>query len=101
MFEFLLQVFLGWPAMILSLSFALAGALFKKPNLLSAGAILLVPPAWYLGHYSIIFLTLPLFLIGSAYSISKGKMTRAFLLIIPVLIAISGLGILVLSQGDR
>ena len=98
MFEFLLQVFLGWPAMILSLGFALTGALFKKPNLLSAGAILLVPPAWYLGHYSIIFLTLPFFLIGSAYSISKGKTARAFLLIVPVFIAIAGLGVVVLSQ---
>jgi hypothetical protein len=98
MFEILIQMFLGWPAMILSLVFAVVGIVLKRSDLSSAGAVLLLPPAWYLSHYSLAFAILPLLLFGSAYAVFKNMTVRAILLIVPVLIAIAGLGIFVLTQ---
>jgi hypothetical protein len=98
MFEILIQIFLGWPAMILSLIFAFAGILLKKSKLATVGAVLLLLPGWYLSHYTLIFAILPLLLFGAAHAVSKGKMVHAILLVIPVVIGIIGLGIVVLSQ---
>jgi peptidoglycan/LPS O-acetylase OafA/YrhL len=98
MFEILIPMFLGWPAMIVSLALAFVGVLSKKPEFSTAGGILLLPPAWYLSHYSLIYAILPMLIFGSAYAVSKGKTTRAFILVAPVLVAIGGLGIVVLTQ---
>jgi hypothetical protein len=98
MFEIFLIQFLGWPAMILSLVFAFAGILFKSSGISSLGAILLLGPAWYLSHYSIIFMVMPLLLFSAAYAVSKRMVSRAVLLIVPVFAAIAGLGLVVLTQ---
>ena len=98
MLEIFIQMFLGWPAMILSLVFAFAGILFKKPGISSVGAVLLVGPAWYLSHYSLIYAIMPLLLFGSAYATSKNMSARAVLLLVPVLVAITVIGIVVLTQ---
>jgi len=98
MFEILIQMFLGWPAMIVSLGLALVGILSKKWEFSTAGGILLLPPAWYLSHYSLIAFILPFLIFGSAYAVSKGKTARAFILVVPVLITIGGLGFVVLTQ---
>ena len=98
MFEVLIQILLGWPAMILSLVCSIAGLVMRKPALVVAGAVLLLPPAWYLSLYSIAFASLPLFLFASAYSISRNKTIQAFLLFSPVLVSIGWLGFIVLTQ---
>ena len=62
------------------------------------GGVLFLPPAWYLSHYSTVFWLLPILLFGSTYAISRDMVRLAFLLMIPVLVAIAALGIVVLSQ---
>jgi len=101
MSEMLIQIFLGWPAILFSLGLAIAGILSKKPVTSSMGGVLFLPPAWYLSHYSVVFWLLPILLFGSAYAISRDKVRLAFLLMIPILVATAGLGIVVLSQYFR
>jgi len=96
--DFLIPMLFGWPMIILSLGFAFAGILLKRRTLSLVGAVLFLPPAWYLGLYTAFSLILPLFLFGSAYAVSKGKIVLAFLLIVPVLIVVGWLGFLVLTQ---
>src|SRR5512141_1459045 len=98
MFEFLVPMVFEWTAIILSLGFSIAGLLMRKPILLATGAALFLPPAWYLSHYSIAFASLPLFLLASAYSVSKNKTIQALLLFSPVLISTGWLGFIVLTQ---
>ena len=98
MFEILIQMFLGWPAILLSLGLALAGILSKKSLVSLPGGIFFLPPAWYLSHYSVVFMVLPLLLFGSAYALSRNRIAGAVLFIIPVFIAMAGLGIVVLTQ---
>jgi hypothetical protein len=97
-FDLFIQIFLGWPAMILSLILVLVGTLLRKPRLSFISAILFLAPAWYLSHYSVVLGSLPLFLLGSAYATSKNKSLLAFLSILPVLLVMSALGYAVLNQ---
>ena len=98
MVDLLIQIFLGWPAMILSLALALAGILLKKPGLAVISAILFVAPAWYLSNYSIFLGSLPFFLLVSAQAISRNKTLLAILSIIPVVVVMGALGYVVLNQ---
>jgi len=98
MLDFLIPMFFGWPMISLSLGFTFAGILLKRRALSLVGAVLFLPPAWYLGLYFAFSLTLPLFLFGSSYAVSKEKFVLAFLLIVPVLIVTGWLGFLVLTQ---
>ena len=98
MSEILSQMFFGWPAILLSVGFALTGIFLKKQFLSLLGGLLILLPAWYLSHYSVVFWLLTILLFGSAYAISKDKVRLALLLMIPVLVASAGLGIVVLSQ---
>jgi len=96
--DFLIPMLFGLPMIILSLGFSFAGILLKRGALSLAGAVLFLPPAWYLSLYSAFFLILPLFLFGSTYAVSKGKFGLAFLLIVPVLVVAGWLGFLVPTQ---
>jgi len=96
--DFLIPMLFGWPMIILSLGFTFAGILFKRRALSLVGAVLFLPPAWYLGLYFAFSIILPLFLFGSTYAVSKGKFVLAFLLTVPVLIVTGWLGFLVLTQ---
>lgn len=98
MLEFLIQTFVGWPAMILSLGLALAGILFKKPSLAVISAILFLAPAWYLSNYSIFLGSLPFFILLSAQAISRNKILLAALAILPVLLVMGALGYVVINQ---
>jgi hypothetical protein len=98
MAEILVQTFLGWPAIIASLLLAFAGIFLKKWELSFAGAMLFLPPGWYLSHYSLVFAILPMLLFGAIYAVRKGQSARAILFVIPVLAAMVALGIVVLMQ---
>ena len=98
MSDMLIQIFLGWPAILFSLGLAIAGLVSKKPVTSLMAAVLFLPPGWYLSHYSVIFWLLPILLFCSCYAISRNKVRLAFLLMIPVWVATAGLGIVVLSQ---
>jgi hypothetical protein len=98
MFDVLIQSLFGWPAMILSLVFAFAGIVLKKRDFSLAGTVLVLAPAWYLSHYSLIFALFPILLFGAACQVSKGRVVYALALTVPVLIGIAGLAVVVLSQ---
>jgi hypothetical protein len=98
MFDALLPMFFGWPAILLSVGFAITGILLKRQSLSIVSGALILLPAWYLGHYSILFLSLPLFLFGAAYETSKNRTRLAFLYLVPALILIGALGLVVLTQ---
>ena len=101
MTEILVQTILGWPAIIASLGLALAGILLKRPILSLVGAVLYLAPAWYLGLYFSFSFILPLFSVGSAYAVSKGKTALAFALMLPPLLVSGWIGYLVLTQPVR
>lgn len=84
--------------MIVSLVLGLAGILLKKASLPLIGAVIFLPPAWYLSHYSPFLGILPLFLLLCARAVSRNKTLLAFLAIAPILLVMSVLGYLVLSQ---
>ena len=72
MINFLIPMFFGWPAMIVSLGLALAGILFKRPKLSLAGFILYLPPVWYLGlYFSFLFLITVVLLCLSSCCVEK------------------------------
>ena len=98
MAETLIPMLFGWPAIFLSVGFALAGILFKRYSLSLVGGVLILPATWYLGHYTVLFLGLPLFLFGAAYETSKNRTRLAFLFFVPALILIGALGLVVLTQ---
>ena len=98
MIDLLVQTFLGWPAMILSLLFAVAGILLKKSSLSLFSAVIFLAPAWYLSHYSFLLGSLPFFLLLSARAVSKNKIALASLAILPVVIVMGTLGYVVLNQ---
>ena len=98
MTDFLIPMLFGWPMISLSLGFTFAGILLKRSTLSLVGAVLFLPPAWYLSLYSAFSLILPLCLFGSAYAVSKGKSGLAFLLIVPILLVTSWLAYIVLTQ---
>lgn len=97
-FESLMQLFFGWPAMILSLVLAISGLLFRKPIVTGISVGLFLLPAWYLSHYSGIIILVPFFLAGSTYAIYKNKDVLAFMLMIPLMIVIGLVGMAVLMQ---
>lgn len=98
MYELLIQMLLGWPAMVLSLLFALAGILLKKPSLSLVSAVLFLGPAWYLSHYSFVLGSLPFFILLSAQAISRNRIFFACVSILPVLLVMGTLGYVVLNQ---
>lgn len=98
MSEIFIQFFFGWPAMILSLVFTIAGALSKRTALSVAAALLFLLPGWYLSHYSLAFAVIPLCIFGSAYAVWKNKISFAYALIVPPCIALIALAIVVLTQ---
>lgn len=98
MHELLIQTFLGWPAMILSLLFAVTGILLKKPGLSLVSAALFLAPGWYLSNYSLVLGSLPFFLLLSAYAIYRDKIVLASLSMIPVVLVMGTLGYVVLNQ---
>jgi hypothetical protein len=98
MYEMFLQMFFGWPAMILSLVFAICGVIFKRTALSVVAALLFLLPGWYLSHYSLLFALVPLCIFGSAYASQKNRYALASLLIVPQLVFLIALAIVVLTE---
>ena len=98
----LAQIIFGWPFIILSLLLAVTGVLTKRPALVAVGAIFFIPPAWYLSGYPAIRgfgMLLPVFMLGAAYYVRKGRPGFAWLLLSPPIIASAWLAFLVMAQN--
>jgi hypothetical protein len=100
--QIIVQIIFGWPFIILSLLLAVTGLILKRPALLQAGAVLFTPPALYLSGYPSIrwfgFL-LPLFILGAAYYVKKGKAGIAWILISGPILISAWLAFIVLTQN--
>jgi hypothetical protein len=97
----LVQIFFGWPAILVSLALCIAGLLFKRVLLVILGALLFVPFSLYLSGYPTVraaALLLPLCLFGAAYALYRKKTLISWLLILPALLASAGMAVLVLTQ---
>jgi hypothetical protein len=100
--QFFAQIVFGWPFIILALLLAVTGVILKRPVLLVAGAVLFTPPAWYLSGYPSIRwfgLLLPVFILGAAYYVKRGKAGIAWALLSPPILASAWLAFLVVAQN--
>jgi len=96
------QIIFGWPFIILSLLLAVTGVIGKRPALLVAAALFFTPPAWYLSGYPSIRwfgITLPVFMLGAAYSVKRGKAGIAWALLSAPILVSAWLAFLVIAQN--
>jgi len=92
---------IGWPGIISSLAFPIAGVIRSKPLWLVSGAILTVPFSWYLSGTPLFRYTgllLPVFQLGAAVAIHRNVQWLAWLLILPFTGIAAWLAIVVLTQ---
>jgi len=92
--ETILIVLTGWAGISLSLVLSVIGIAIKKVSLCVAGALLVIPFAYYLtGSPTLIIhltgLLLPLFQLGAAQAVREDKTRLAWLLLAP-LVGVAG-----------
>jgi hypothetical protein len=76
MIDILAPILVGWPMIGLVMFIALVGLIWKRWWLLLVGAVLSLPPVYYLsGNPSIQYLSFlaPLFLAGAAFAVKSKK----------------------------
>ena len=89
--DFLVAVFFGWPAILVTAILAVIGLFRNNYHFLVAAAILALPFSWLLSGFpmvrSPVFL-LPLLVFASGYSLYRGWEMLAWLLAIPYFLTI-------------
>ena len=88
---FLLSLFVGWPAIVVTVVLAVMGLTKENYRLLVIAALVAVPFSWYLSGFPIIrspIFLLPLLVFGSGYFMSRGREMLAWLLAIPYFLSI-------------
>ena len=88
---FLLSLFVGWPAIVVTVVLAAMGLTKENYRLLVIAALVAVPFSWYLSGFPIIrspIFLLPLLVFGSGYFMSRGREMLAWLLAIPYFLSI-------------
>lgn len=101
MLSTLLIMIMGWPGILTSLALSLAGVARQQPVALLIGALLAVPYAWYLNafpFFSGVGLVLPLFQLGAALALYRGRRWLASLCLLPFISITSWLAFVVLTQ---
>lgn len=89
--EILIVILFGLPLALIAFGLALFGLIRKRHWLLVIAAALIIPSSYYLSGgpgSRRLPLLLPLFLLGSAYAVYKKKMYAAWVLILPVILAV-------------
>lgn len=97
----LVQLFFGWPGIIASLAFSVAGIVSRRFLFSVIGAVLAIPISLYLGatpKFRYFMILLPLFQFGSAYFIRKGWLRLAWILLVPFGLTVAWLAMTVLQQ---
>jgi len=87
--ESVLIVLMGWPGIGLSLVFSVVGIAAKRISFCIAGALLVIPFAYYLSGsptpiFRLIGLLLPVFQFGAALVVREGRTRLAWLLLLPL-----------------
>ena len=89
--NFLISIFFGWPAILVTVIFAGIGLFRRDYRFLVAAAILAVPFSWLLGGFPIIrspVFLLPLLPFASAYAMYRDREMLAWLIAVPYLLFI-------------
>jgi hypothetical protein len=89
--EFIIVFIFGLPLALIAFGLAIFGLIKKRHWFLAIAAALIIPSSYYLSGgpgSRRLPLLLPLFLLGSAYAVYKKKMYTAWVLFIPVIMAI-------------
>ena len=91
MLDFLLALLAGWPAIVVTVIFAVFGLIRNNFRALLGAAILAVPFSWYLSGFPLIrspvFLT-PVLLFGAAWAMRYGREMLAWSLAIPFFLVV-------------
>jgi len=101
MLNFLLNLLVGWPAIVVTLILAGIGLLRNNYRFLLGAAILAFPFSWFLSGFPFIrsfWFLLPLFLFGSSYLIFRGREMLAWLIAVPYFLSILLLFYVILAQ---
>jgi hypothetical protein len=91
MLDFLVAVFFGWPAILVTIILAIAGLLKNNYRFLIAAAIFALPFSWFLSGFPVIrspVFLLPLLVFVSGYFVYRGWEMLAWLLAIPYFMTI-------------
>ena len=103
MFELIVRIFFGWPAVLVTLILAAIGLFKNNFRFLVAAALLATPFSWLLSGFPVIrspaFL-LPLLLFTSGYFVYRGREMLAWLVAVPYFLTI-WLLFTVVSQQPR
>ena len=83
MLDFLLSLFVGWPAVVVTVILAVMGLVKNNHRFLLGAAILAVPFSWFLSGFpfvrSPVFLT-PVLIFGAAWAMRYGREMLAWIL---------------------
>jgi len=82
-------IFLSWPAIVASLIVSVIGLSIKKPLWIAIGGALLLPFSIYVTLNRVPGIILPLLQFGAAWAASQQKMRLAWLLLLPLVVAIA------------
>jgi len=91
MIELILILFVGWPAIIVSVILAAIGLFRTNYRLLVAASILAVPFSWFLSGFPVIqspVFLLPLFAFSSAFAMYRQREMIAWLLAVPFFLGV-------------
>jgi hypothetical protein len=93
------QILFGWPAIIACILLSVAGVWQRKPGLLIACGILVLPFTYYLsGAFHSPAVLLPVCIFGAAYAVKHQRTLISWLLVSPLLVVSLILAYAVLTQ---
>ena len=101
MFDFLVPIIFGWPALIASLLLSAAGLAQRKPWMVALGGVLAAPFCWYLSGYPALgapVALLPFLQFVSAWVLQRGNRPLAWGLLAPLTATGVFVAVAVLSQ---
>ena len=89
--DFLISIFLGWPAILATVALTAIGLWKRNYKLLVAAAFLALPFSWFLSGFPIIqspIFLLPVLVFASAFAMYKDHEMIAWLLAVPYFLSI-------------
>jgi hypothetical protein len=99
LFETIIQIIFGWPAIITTILLSITGLVLKKPLLPIIAGFLCIPFTYYASNgFQNPLVTLPLLQFASAFAIKRHKQVIAWVLIMPLVFVSVTLAYAVLTQ---
>jgi hypothetical protein len=100
---YLIIAVFGWPAILLSITMTASAIAARRPGLALVGAVLGLPPIWYLfaaaPRYRLFVLGIAGCYLSVGYALRLGHRWLAIMLVVPFITVFSILACAVLHQG--